>query len=110
MTLRRGHGKGAGVPRIEVMPADELPAGLPGEARNESPGDRGALGKFAPGNSLARLGGAARKGKTRLADRLGLRSLPPGASFAPYKASAVSFRRAQCTELARNVGGGICGT
>ncbi len=109
MTLRRGHGTGAGVPRIEVMPADELPAGVPGEARAESPGDRGASGRFARGNVVAREGGRARAGKTRLADRLGLRTLPEGSAFGPYKAAAVSFRRSHCTELARTVGGGVCG-
>lgn len=109
MTLRTGHGRGAGVPRIEVMPADELPAGVPDVARQESPSDRGARGLFAPGNSLARLGGHARKGKTRLAERMGLSKLPEGSLFRPYKAAAVSFRRAQCAELAKTVGGGICG-
>ncbi len=29
MTLRKGHGNGAGVPRIEVLPADELPSPNP---------------------------------------------------------------------------------
>lgn len=109
MTMRTGHGNGAGVPRVEVLPVDELPAGVPAEARVESPRDRGEAGRFAPGNALARAGGHARKGKTRLADRLGLRALAVGADFGPYKASAVSFRRAQCAELARNVGGGVCG-
>jgi hypothetical protein len=109
MALRTGHGSGAGVPRIEVLPADELPTGVPGDARVESPADRLERGKFAPGNSLARLGGHARKGKTRLAERMGLAKLPEGSAFKPYKAAAVSFRRAQCAELARNVGGGICG-
>jgi hypothetical protein len=28
MALRTGHGKGAGAPRIEVLPVDELPAGV----------------------------------------------------------------------------------
>ena len=109
VTLRRGHGTGAGQPRVEVMPADELPAGVPDDARVESPHDRGEAGRFAPGNALARLGGRSRAGKTRLADRLGLRRLPAGAAFGPYKASAVSFRRAQCSALARDVGGGHCG-
>lgn len=109
MTLRTGHGTGRGSPRIEVLPADELPVGVPADARPESPTDRGEGGRFAPGNSLALRGGRARAGKTRLADRLGLTSLPADASFAPYRASAVSFRRAQCAALAANVGGGICG-
>jgi hypothetical protein len=109
LTLRTGHGTGAGVPRIEVLPVDELPAGVPADARAESPGDRGEAGRFAPGNTLARLGGKARRGKTRLAERMGLRGLPEGSAFRPYKAAAVSFRRAQCAELARTVGGGVCG-
>lgn len=109
MALRSGHGNGAGVPRIETLPVDELPAGVPGDARHESPSDRGEAGRFAPGNALARVGGHARAGKTRLADRLGLSTLPDGAAFAPYKRAAVSFRRSQCTELARTVGGGVCG-
>lgn len=109
MALRSGHGNGAGVPRIEVLPADELPEGLPAPARPESPADRGEAGRFAPGNSLARLGGHARRGKTRLAERMGLARLPEGSAFRPYKAAAVSFRRAKCAELAKTVGGGICG-
>lgn len=109
MTLRKGHGAGAGQPRIEVLPADELPAGVPDDARPQSPVVRGARGHFAPGNPLAALGGRARAGKTRLTDRLGLSSLPDGSTFKPYKAAAVSFRRAQCSELARTVGGGVCG-
>src|SRR5579859_6614330 len=103
MALRTGHGNGAGVPRVEVLPVDELPAGVPADARPESPSDRGESGRFAPGNTLARKGGHARAGKTRLADRLGLRQLPDGSAFAPYKASAVSFRRAQCAALAASV-------
>lgn len=109
MTLRSGHGTGAGQPRVEVLPPDELPAGVPAPARQESPADRGVLGRFAPGNGLSRQGGKARAGKTRLADRLGLAALPDGAAFRPYKAAAVAFRRAQTTEVARTVGGGTCG-
>jgi hypothetical protein len=109
LTIRKGHGDGAGVPRVEVLPASEVPAGVPEDARTESPTDRGEAGRFAPGNSLARLGGHARRGKTRLADRLGLRAVGESSEFRSYKAAAVSFRRAQCSELARTVGGGVCG-
>ena len=109
MALRNGHGTGAGVPRIEVLPPDELPAGVPGTARTASPSDRGESGRFAPGNALAREGGKATAGKSRLASRLGLRSLPEGSGFSAYKAAASSFRRAQCASLAATVGGGVCG-
>jgi hypothetical protein len=109
MALRSGHGTGAGVPRIEVLPADELPIGKPAPARDPNPADRSEGGRFAPGNTLASLAGKANAGKTRLASRLGLATLPSGAAFRPYKAAASSFRRAHCTELARTVGGGVCG-
>ncbi len=89
--------------------ADELPEGTPGPSRTESPSDRGPGGKFTRGNSLARAGGKATAGKTKLAARLGLRGIPAGSDFAPYKAAATAFRKAQCSELARTVGGGVCG-
>ena len=109
VALRTGHGNGRGRPHIEVLPPSELPEGVPGDAGHECPNDRDNGGRFTPGNSLARQGGYAKKGKTRLAERLGLRVLAETSDFREYKAAAVSFRRAQCTELARTVGGGVCG-
>jgi hypothetical protein len=109
MALRNGHGTGAGTPRIEVLPVDELPMGTPSNAVPPSPRDFDARGKFAVGNALASVGGKATAGKTRLSARLGLSKLPEGAAFRPYKAAASSFRRAQCATLASNVGGGYCG-
>ena len=61
------------------------------------------------GNALARAGGHARAGKTRLADRLGLVELPPAVRSRPTAPPPVSFRRAQCAALAQGVGGGVCG-
>jgi hypothetical protein len=112
MTLRAAHGAARAFGHVlvpEVLPADELPAGVPDHARPESPADRGEAGRFARGNGTAALGGKARAGKTRLADRMGLRHLADDAAFAPYKRAAAAFRTAQCAELARTVGGGRCG-
>jgi hypothetical protein len=109
VALRAGHGNGAGSPRIEVLPPDELPAGMPADAREGSPHDRGEAGRFAPGNSLARAGGQAKRGTSRLTARLGLSVLPDGDAFVPYRKAAATFRRVQCAELARTVGGGVCG-
>lgn len=86
--------------------ADELPVGTPDSARAESPSDRGEAGRFADGNTIARRGGKATAGKSRLASRL---ALADGTDLAPYKRAAVSFRRAQCAALASAVGGGYCG-
>jgi hypothetical protein len=40
MALRAGHANGSGVPRVEVLPVDELPAGTLASARSESSQDR----------------------------------------------------------------------
>ena len=113
MTLRRAHGNQArhGGPSevLETLPVEELPVGLPAPARSVSPDDRGERGRFAGGNSLASAGGKARAGTTRLADRLGLQTLPDDSAFAPYKRAAVSYRRATCAAIASTVGGGVCG-
>jgi hypothetical protein len=92
-----------------VLPPDELPAGMPDDARGGSPGDRGAGGRFAQGNALARAGGHAKRGKSRLTVRLGLSTLSAGDAFGPYRRDAATFRRVQCAELARTVGAGVCG-
>ena len=113
MTLRAGHGTGAGEPRIEVLPADELPVGVP--APHEAPlaertSERTPDGRWAPGARTAqRAGGLATRGRTRLADRLCLAAVPDSAAFRRYRAAAASFRRVHCAELARTVGGGVCG-
>lgn len=110
MVLRTAHGAGrSALVRVETAPVDELPVGIPGEAHEELPTDRGARGKFAPGNTLAARGGNAKRGKTRLASTLGLSRLTEGEGFAPYRRKAVSFRRTMTSSIALTVGGGVCG-
>jgi len=110
VTLRSGHGKGAGVPRIEVLPADELPVGVQAPPQAVARGERRPDGTFAPGaRTIQAAGGRATAGKTRLAAKLGLATLPDDDAFAPYRRAAATFRRVQCAELARTVGGGACG-
>lgn len=113
MALRTRHGNAARfgtAPVLECLPVDELPVGVPDDARVESPTDRGDGGRFAPGNALARRGGKAKGGKSRLAQRLGLAAdLPDDATFKRYRASAETFRRVTCASLASSVGGGYCG-
>jgi hypothetical protein len=92
---------------------DELPNGVSGPlapTQDEHTSERRPDGTWAKGARTAqRKGGNATRGRTRLADRLGLAKLAEGAAFAPYKLAAVTFRRAQCAELSRTVGGGMCG-
>ncbi len=109
MAVRKGHGTGAGVPRVEVLPVDELPAGVPADAGADSRMAATEAGRFAPGNRRSVLGGRAKLGTSRLTSRLGLSTLPEGDAFAAYRRAAATFRRVQCAELARTVGGGVCG-
>lgn len=113
MALRARHGNAARfgtTPVLETLPVDELPAGVPADARAESPDDRREGGRFAPGNGLAALGGRAKGGKARLSQRLGLVGhLPETNLFRPYRASAETWRRVTCTSIASSVGAGYCG-
>lgn len=109
MALRAGHGNGAGVPRVEVLPADELPMGVPAPARLPSAPVRGPNGRFIRGNAMAARGGEAHAGKTRLASKLALGDTFADPRFLPYANSARNFRREHVTQLARDVGGGHCG-
>lgn len=86
MALRTGHGNGAGVPRIEVLPPDELPRGLPATASGTSPAappaERGPAGRLVAGQAareLARRGGfakAAKERQLRALQGVGLRGTP----------------------------------
>ena len=96
MTLRRGHGSGAGVPRIEVLPADELPpASTPVAVR----ADRDADGRFLRGNAAAR----AQRVRPGVRGMLGLeRAHKDVLVFAKWGRRYASHRRA---ELAAAHGG-----
>lgn len=110
MALRTGHGNGAGTPRVEVLPADELPAGVQGEALAEHRPERDVGGRFKPGARTAQsAGGAASRDKTRLARRLALGDTLADPRFEPFLRAARAFRAHHVTELARTVGGGRCG-
>jgi hypothetical protein len=68
MPVERSHDRPyPGAPR-----ADELPPGVPSQAEPASPSDFDERGKFARGNAIARKGGKALAGKSRLASRLTL--------------------------------------
>jgi hypothetical protein len=82
MTYRTGHGNGAGQPRIEVSPPDELPR---------------------PRGRPVKKGGAT---KIKLARSLVLTA--PKADWAPYIQMAEQFRLHQCRSLAQQCGG-FCG-
>jgi hypothetical protein len=110
MALRTGHGNGAGVPRIEVLPADELPEGVQAPPLVERTGERDEGGRFRPGAHTAQsAGGVSSREMTRLARRLTLGESLADPRFEPYARAARAFRRQHVTSLARDVGGGHCG-
>lgn len=110
MTLRTGHGNGAGTPRVEVLPADELPAGVQGAALGEHRSERDGSGRFRPGARTAQAaGGSSSRDMTRLARRLALGNTLADPRFEPFLRAARAFRAHHVTELARTVGGGHCG-
>jgi hypothetical protein len=110
VTLRSGHGSGRGVPRIEVLPVDELPAGLPGPAAPVA--QRDTMGRFAPSDgttAIARKGGLAKAEAVQLRRLLGLWEPNEGHPYQPYHRLAQDWRDAHLEQLAATVGGGSIG-
>ena len=117
MALRPSHGtakeRGNPGPRVEVLPADELPNPLPD--RTQVPGEVQVRdrGRFVAGcaGPAQRHGGMRTKGRPSLVSSLGMSAatVPTGEAFDPYRRRAASFRRAHVTELA-SLAGGECGT
>jgi hypothetical protein len=113
VTWRNGHGTGAGQPRIEVMPPDELPVGvaapLPSSAAVVERDAAGRVTGSAAAAALGRIGGNAKAGQSRLAHRIALGESFADERFQPFARSARAFRRLHVSQLARTVGGGVCG-
>ena len=117
MTLRNGHGNGRGVPRIETLPSDEQPIGLPGPASEPPPPEpagarhpNGQLADRAFASELARRGGLARAEKARQLrslQALGLRGARPE-SLRLFLDDADEFAAHEVARLARDCGGGVC--
>lgn len=92
MALRKGHGKGRGQPRIEVLPADELPPGIPAP-------DGFQLSRRARAKQRKRLSAIMGPGGAGVADHQ---------NVAPYRALAEQLQRDEVERLALEVGGGVC--
>jgi hypothetical protein len=109
VTLRTGHGRGAGAPRIEVLPANELPSPVPGApSAPANPVHRRQDGKLADSASakeLGRRGGEAKARRVRLVDSLGLSSVVESTTFGPYRAAAEEFVAHHRSVLAQQAGG-----
>ncbi len=107
MALRKGHGTGAGVPRIEVLPADELPAPIPADPVPVLRRKNGTVADSASAKALGARGGPARVARARLVSALGLVDLDAQAPFAPYRTAGDAFVESHLAELARQAGGEV---
>lgn len=111
MTLRAGHGTGAGSPRIEVAPPDELPPPVAASIATLSGVDRrqdGTISTPEAARALGRRGGQVKAKRVRLARSLGLSAeVTQCEGFAPYRRAASAFRRHHTAELATQSGGAV---
>jgi hypothetical protein len=118
MALRAGREERTGAPlRVEVLPADEQPVGVPAPTEparpQEAVGMGRSSGKIADRSlaaELGRRGGQARAAKARelrALSGLGLLGATPDV-LRPYLDAALEFAVSEVERLARECGGGVC--
>jgi hypothetical protein len=111
MALRNGHGAGAGVPRIEVLPPDEQPSPVAAPvAVDAGPPEVRQGGRFADSATArkhGRRGGIEKARKVRLVDSLGLSTVVAETTFGPYRTAAEEFVSHHLGELAKQAGGEV---
>lgn len=105
MALRKGHGNGKGVPRVEVLPPDELPAPIP--VQPELPVRRadGTIADSETAKALGARGGLAKAQKKKLLHGMGLVELADDKEFTPYYKAAQAWLDAQIQTYAAMCGG-----
>lgn len=98
MSLRKGHGTGAGVPRVEVLPPDELPPVQAAEADPLTTG-RDAAGKVRSSAAAKALASLPRR------SRILPRRLACDPRFEPHNARRLEWQRKRMAELQAAHGG-----
>lgn len=108
MTLRKGHGSGKNaLVRVEVLPADEQPAGVPALPVHIERRSDGTVADKASAKALGRKGGLRRAENARMLAGLGVKKPPKSSPLAPYFAEAERALRAQIEALALQAGGHV---
>ena len=107
MALRTGHGTGAGVPRIEVLPPDEQPANVPGTPAPVERRRDGTVAGTEAARALGRLAAEKRAARNRFVAGLGIGELAADAAFRPFQVSGEDWVRAHLEELALQSGGRV---
>jgi hypothetical protein len=111
MALRSGHGNGAGVPRVEVLPPNEQPKPVPSAKSQPTAALRfrqdGKISDSETAREMGRCGGQAKARRVRLIDSLGLSSVVEQTSFGPYRTAAEEFVSHHRACLALQAGGDL---
>lgn len=108
MALRKGHGNGKGVPRIEVLPADELPDPVPGETEQLARREDGTIADSETARALGARGGLAKAQKKKLLQGMGLVNMAEDNTFTPYYKAANAWLEA-VTQIYAAMAGGMLG-
>lgn len=102
---------GAEQPRIEVLPAEELPSPVPAPEPRRSVTLRfkpsGGFADRETALECARRGGEARKRRLRLIASLGLKRCSNDKAFSSYRSAAEEFVQFHIKELAKLAGGEV---
>ena len=107
MALRKGHGNGKGVPRIEVLPPDELPDPVAVQPALPARREDGTIADSASAKALGARGGLARAQKKRLLQGMGLVELLDEKEFTPYYKAGQAWLDAQVQVYAAMCGGAL---
>lgn len=105
MSLRKGHGTGKGAPRIEVLPADELPDPVPGAAEPLARREDGTIADSSSAKALGARGGLAKAQKKKILHGMGLVSMAEDSAFTPYYKAAQAWLDAVTGVYAAMCGG-----
>lgn len=107
MALRKGHGDCKGSPRIEVLPADELPAPLPVEPEPLERRSDGTIANSDAAKALGARGGLAKAQKKKLLQGMGLVNMAEDNTFTPYYRAAQAWLDATVAIYAAMCGGAL---
>lgn len=95
------------MPRIEVLPPDELPEPLPNQAAPLARTETGQIADSATAKALGARGGQAKAARIKLLSGLGLQTLAENSNFKPYERAGQDFIKAHLLNLAGCVGGSV---
>lgn len=105
MALRKGHGNGKGVPRIEVLPPDELPDPVAAMPEPLVRREDGTIADSETARALGAKGGLAKAQKKKLLHGMGLVELSEDKEFTPYYKAAQAWLDVQIHTYATMCGG-----